>query len=214
MEGNRVREIPTLSAVVSGNPPKHWRLGMQPNDFYGLKGVLQSISDQISIVEMESASPSYWVPTAGGKIFFHGKELGWLGEVHPETLKKWDVDQSVYALELNWAQLSEEIENKKTVYLPPSRYPYIDRDLAILAKETLKVRDIINSIFKGKNKILKEVSLFDLYQGKGIPEGKKSLAFSIRYADFSRTLTDDEVNAVHEEVINRLCKELFVELRK
>ena len=191
-EGGRVVEKPTLGVVVTGESAKHWRDGVRKNDFYTLKGVLES----------------FGISEKGeGTLLF-------LGPIPPETLKLWDIDQPVYAMELDGAALVAAMSRKKEGYKPSLKYPYVERDVALIVKEDLQCGVVEESILKENTTLIQGVRPFDVYQGKGVAEGQKSLAFSIRYADPNRTLTDEVVNSLHERLITRLCHEFSATLRK
>jgi len=142
-----------------------------------------------------------------------GKDcLGFIGEVHPQVLAEFNIDQPVFLFELNVEKLIE-ISGSYAKFKPLSRFPVMVRDSALLLDSSVQASQVMDIIQRTKMKSLDSVNLFDLYTGKGIPEGKKSLAIRVRYRDMEKTLTEDEVNKFHDKLIRSLCHQLGAEIR-
>ncbi|MEK6528458.1 MAG: hypothetical protein AABZ36_06235, partial [Nitrospirota bacterium] len=143
---------------------------------------------------------------AGDKI------IGILGTLHPDVAHSFDVVQEISILELDIDRLS--------AFSPPyikyhafPKYPYIERDIAVTVHENITAAALENAIREVNSGMIESIRLFDIYTGKSIPKGKKSLAFSIRYRAGDRTLVDDEVNELHSKILKHLENTLKAELR-
>ena len=139
-------------------------------------------------------------------------ELGIMGEVHPDVAEKYGIGVRCYAAELMFENVTELADTEK-VYSPLPKYPAMTRDIALLADEDMTVDQIEDVIWEAGTEILKGIKLFDIYRGKQVREGKKSMAFSLTYRAADRTLTDEEVQTVHGKVLDALEKKLGVTLR-
>lgn len=139
-------------------------------------------------------------------------ELGIMGEVHPDVAEKYGIGVRCYAAELMFENVTELADTEK-VYSPLPKYPAMTRDIALLADEDMTVDQIEDVIWEAGTEILKGIKLFDIYRGKQVREGKKSMAFSLTYRAVDRTLTDEEVQTVHGKVLDSLEKKLGVTLR-
>jgi phenylalanyl-tRNA synthetase beta chain len=144
------------------------------------------------------------------------EQIGIFGELHPQIRQKYKITKRVWCFELDFEKINQlsvisyqlSIPEKKTViYKPFSKFPPSVRDLSVIVNEVINSQDIIEQI-KNMDSLIVNAELFDEYRGKGIPEGKKSLAFHITYQSFDRTLTDEEVNEIHQKVID-ILKEKF-----
>ena len=139
-------------------------------------------------------------------------ELGIMGEVHPDVAEKYGIGVRCYAAELMFENVTELADTEK-VYSPLPKYPAMTRDIALLADEDMTVDQIEDVIWEAGTEILKGIKLFDIYRGKQVREGKKSMAFSLTYRAVDRTLTDEEVQTVHGKVLDALEKKLGITLR-
>ena len=140
-------------------------------------------------------------------------ELGIMGEVHPAVTEKYGIGTKAYTAELTVANIID-LANMTKVFKPLPKYPAMTRDIALLVDESTQVGQIEDVIMETDHEILRDVKLFDIYRGIPIPPGKKSLAFTLTYRHDDRTLTDDEVVKVHNEVLKALETKLNAVLRE
>jgi phenylalanyl-tRNA synthetase beta chain len=139
--------------------------------------------------------------------------VGILGETHPQLLENFQLSQKAYLFEISLSPLLPHFsEHGKFHQLP--KYPPVYRDIALVVDETISAQNVYDTICKFKNKFIEEIRIFDYYKGKSIPEGKKSLAYRLKYQAYDHTLTDIEVNALHEELAKTLYQQLGAEIRK
>jgi phenylalanyl-tRNA synthetase beta chain len=185
--------------------------------FHTLKGSINELFVKLGLDDMKylafHESDTYHPGKCALMSTSSGAKLGMMGELHPDVMELYDFEQKIYCLELNFGLLSKQAKLSR-YYSPLPRYPAIDRDIALILDENVKAADVENIIRIEAKKLLKNVNLFDVYRGKQIPDGKKSVAFSLTYRSDDRTLTDEEVTPVHNRVLEQLKKQLGAELRK
>jgi phenylalanyl-tRNA synthetase beta chain len=149
-------------------------------------------------VRFEAAPHPAFHPGRSARIRQEGQEVGWVGELHPQWQQKYEVNQSVMFFELDASAL-------QSAPLPevsqPSRFPTVTRDIALLVDANVAVQALMDAIAEERPKIVRDVRLFDLYQGPNLPAGKKSLAFRVVMQDTERTLTDAEADAAREALV-------------
>lgn len=143
----------------------------------------------------------------------NGKELGTMGILNGEILRRAGIKQPVYFAEFDWDALTALAAKRKTTFAPLPKTQAVRRDLALLLDEGVTFADVERVVRQSEKKLLRQVSLFDVYQGKGLPEGKKSYAIAILLRDDEKTLQDKAIDAVMNKVIANLKKQLGAELR-
>ncbi|MGL4730248.1 MAG: phenylalanine--tRNA ligase subunit beta [Clostridium sp.] len=184
-------------------------------DYLDLKGVVENIIEELGVKKVsfkrESENPSFH-PGKTAALYVGKEYAGVIGEIHPDVAENYDLEQRCYVAELNLDILFKNANvDKKYEALP--KFPAVTRDIAILIDEEILVQEIESTITKQGGAILESCELFDVYQGKQIPEGKKSVAYAIVYRHKDKTLTDNEVNKVHDKILRSLQHKLGAELR-
>lgn len=205
-----------LGALLTGRRfPEGWNHEDASVDFFDAKGVLENIFSDLQVSGVswstESVEPFYH-PGKACNLSVQGDNLGSCGELHPDVLEHFGIDQTVYYLELNFEKLVK-LGGAPVAIVPPSRYPDTFRDIAMLVDADTPAATVIETIRTQKVKEMEGVELFDLYTGQGIPEGKKSIAVRIRYRSPERTLTDEEVTPLHNRIVDNLVKKLAITIR-
>lgn len=197
--------------------PKVLSLGAYGADmnFFKLKGVVESLFDGLRLenvsYEAEHKNPSYH-PGRCAKLLLDGKELGVLGQIHPSVAAHYGIDEEVYAAELQFDVLYEN-RGGMPVYQPLPKYPAVNRDIAVVCDKAITVAQLEDCIRRGAAGLLKEVSLFDIYTGKGIAEDKKSVAFNLVLRADDRSLTAAEADEDVSNILALLNRELGAILR-
>lgn len=184
-------------------------------DFFDAKGLVELIFElfQIKNVSWSADEPEpYYHPGKSARIFAGKKQLGTVGEIHPVVLQNFDIACPVYAFELNFEELVS-LGSSKRVITAPSRYPDSVRDLALLMSRELPVSELFDCIRSLRLKELEDVALFDLYQGDKIAADSKSAALRLRYRSSERTLTEEDVQKLHQKVVDTLIGKLGVSVR-
>ena len=199
------KEGTKISLIVTGPGVQSWRTSAIPACYFTLKGQLELLLRRYGI---EPADLEY--SSAPSDIFSEGlvyktqsgKEIGVMGTVSQTLLKRFGIKQQVFAAEISWDILFQLIKKQKVLFKEMPKFPEVKRDLALLLDEGVSFTEIRKSAFKAERKILKSVTLFDVYRGDKIPEGKKQYAISFVLQDSEKTLTDKYV----EETMSKLLK--------
>lgn len=185
-------------------------------DFYNIKGVVENLMNALGIdrcLFVKEAENPIFHPGRTAKIIIRNKEAGVLGEVHPDVTDNYDIEERVYIAEIDLNSVFEASNlNKKYKSLP--KYPSVSRDIAMLVKDEVTAAEIEGIIRANGKDIMESIKLFDVYKGKQVPEGMKSIAYSITYRAEGRTLKDEEVNKVHERIVKALEEKLDAKLRE
>ena len=197
--------------------PKMLLLGSYgPNvNFFTLKGQLEAVFAGLRTLKTayvaDKTNPSYH-PGRCAKVFVGGEEVGVIGQVHPAVAKNYGMECEVYCAEVSFAKIMNLLLPEVT-YTPLPKYQGTTRDLAVLCDEAVTVADVENVIEASAGKLLRSVKLFDIYRGTGVPEGKKSMAFSLELRADDRTLTDADSEGVMTKVLSALAEKLNATLR-
>ena len=142
-----------------------------------------------------------------------GRELGTFGIVNRKICKAMDIDFEVYYAELSWTLLMKETKKNKVTFSEISKFPAVKRDLALLLDKSVQFAEIEKIAEESERKLLKEVSLFDVYEGKNLPDGKKSYAVSFYLQDETKTLNDKQIDAIMQKIRKNLESKLGASLR-
>ena len=184
-------------------------------NFFTLKGELEAVFAGLRLKKASYAAvknnPSYH-PGRCAAVSIDGVEVGVMGQVHPLVAKNYGIDVDVYCAEINFTKLLDCLLPDAT-YTPLPKYPSVTRDLSLICDETVTVADAEAVITAAAGKLLRGVKLFDIYRGVGVPEGKKSMAFSLELRADDRTLTDTDSEAVVTKVLSALKEKLDAILR-
>ena len=183
--------------------------------FFTLKGELDAVLANIRMPKATYTAvkdnPSYH-PGRCAAVSIGDVELGYIGQVHPLVAKNYGMECEVYCAEINFTALSA-LQLPDATYTPLPKYPSVTRDLAILCDEAVTVARIEEVITSAAGKLLRNVKLFDIYRGAGVPEGKKSMAFSLELRADDRTLTDTDSEQVLEKILTALKSKLDAVIR-
>jgi phenylalanyl-tRNA synthetase beta chain len=211
------KEKYVLTAAAAGFSEKNWAYPAIEYNYYYLKGVLEQLFSRLGIgldeVEFISSKEMHFLhPGRSAKIMIRGQEAGWLGEMHPLVLENYEIEQKTTIFTIDLELLTKEA-SEKIAYQSIPKYPSVTRDLAVIVPENTEVVDVTKLIQEKGQPWLKQISLFDQYMGKQIEKGFKSLAFSLSWQAEDRTLTDDEVNILHQEILTILNEKIGAQLR-
>ena len=227
------QERRTLGVVMTGPAATGWANAERDADFYDLKGVTETMLDALQIGGyrfIPARHPTYHpgrcaalevlalpqdvradsdraVGASGTWV-----AVGVLGEVHPEVAEQFDLTKRAYLMELDLERLYSAVAERALSRYDP-RYPAAQRDLAIIVEASVPAADVEDTIRTSGGVLLRDVRLFDLYTGEGVPAGKKSLAWSLTYQSPEHTLTDAEIEAAQKAVVAALAKRFGAELR-
>ena len=184
-------------------------------NFYSVKGVVEAVLKQLRAKNVEfravSDNPSYHPGRCAG-VWCDGKYLGVFGQTHPLVARNYGVDAELYCAELSVEALSQA-RGGAPVYQPLPKFPSVTRDIAVVCHEAVTVGALEEAIRKGARGLLKEVSLFDVYRGKGVDEGKKSVAFNLVLRADDRSLTSEEADEDVKSILEALKTDCDAVLR-
>lgn len=184
-------------------------------DFFSIKGAVETILTNVGFdgyeVEPETKNLTFH-PGRCAKLVYNNICIGTFGELHPDVLENYDLNQRVYVAEIDIDLVFENLNNSK-VYNPLPKYPATTRDIALLVRDEVFVKQIEDIIKANGSDILESYQLFDVYKGAQIEEGHKSIAYSITYRSKDKTLTDEDVAKVHDKIVSELSEKLNANLR-
>ncbi|WP_346798152.1 phenylalanine--tRNA ligase subunit beta [Halomonas sp. Bachu 37] len=213
-ELDELSQVPMLGALVCGaREAEGWAGGRENVDFYDLKGDLESLlalGGAAHEWRFEPGDHSALHPGQCAKILYRGSEAGWIGTLHPQVRAKLGLKAEAVLFEVRLDALSE---GRVPAFEPLSRYPEVRRDLAFLVEEGVPVQQLLDEVGSRAGDWLKEAKLFDVYAGKGVAQGFKSIALGLTWQHPSRTLNDDEINQLVDNIVTHVCAELDAQLR-
>ncbi len=217
----KLYEVAKVYLPVEGQPlpqePKMLVFGSygEKETFFKLKGEIEALFAGLRMKKAsytaEKNNPSYH-PGRCASISIDGEVIGVMGQVHPLVAKNYGIDSEVYCAELNFTKmLGLRLPDPTFTALP--KYPAVSRDLALICSEDITVAQVEEVISASAGKLLRKIQLFDIYRGVGVPEGKKSMAFSLQLRADDRTLTDSDSEAVVNNVLAAVKDQLNATLR-
>lgn len=204
-----------IGILLSGYAnPRLWCYNERKHyDFFDLKGIVEDILNMLSITyRIEGSEFPLFHPGQSLKIKNQNKELGYLGKISPKVAHELEINENTFIGELNLNDLLN-IPLKKKVYKTISEFPSTSRDLAILVDRIIPVADIYTSLKTIGEGILQKIEIFDVYTGEQVPKDKKSIALGFTFCSNEKTLTDTEIDALVNEIINRLQKQFDAQIR-
>ncbi len=203
-----------LAGVITGSRlPEYWDGKGVPVDFFDIKGdvgSLLALAGNDKAFEFVAAGHPALHPGQSAQIRCGERSVGWIGRIHPLLAGQLDLNPDSLVFELEYAALET---GQLAKFQPISRFPSIRRDLAVVVDDTLSVADLQTAVQQAAGDLLQELLIFDVYRGKGIETGRKSIAFGLILQDYSRTLKEQDVEGVVTHVTDRLGKEFGATLR-
>lgn len=205
-----------LGLWLTGNIAENtWANSVEKTSIYQLKGYVENILLRLGLSQNDYSYEQFSndIYSAGLTIKTRNRILGTLGIVSKKILKQIDINTEVYFAELNWDALIKETKKHAVTFTEISKFPSVSRDLALLLDKNVLFEQIENIAKKAEKKLLKNVSLFDVYEGKNLPEGKKSYAINFIIQDDEKTLTDKQIDAIMQKIQKLLEQEVGAQLR-
>lgn len=206
-----------LGLWITGNRvERSWLHADEKSSFYELKAYVLNIFQRLGVSKGEMVAESGDNNIFGSSLVLrsrNGKTLAELGNVAGKLLHKADIDNDVYYADIHWENVLAAVMKKTVVYQEISKYPSVSRDLALLVDKSVKFEEIEQIACQSAKKILKSVELFDVYEGKNLPSGKKSYAVNFVLQDDSKTLADKQIDAIMSKLVANLKSKLGAELR-
>jgi phenylalanyl-tRNA synthetase beta chain len=205
-----------LGVFICGNKTTaSWNLKEEPTSFYHLKAFVENILKRLGfdVEKLKIKETENDQFTEGLSYALKKTVLVEMGMVSRKILKTMDIDTQVYYADFDWATLIQEAVKNKVSYTELPKYPAVKRDLALLIDKSVSFAEIKNIAFNSERNLLKSVSLFDIYEGEKLGEGKKSYAVSFILQDTEKTLNDKQIDKIMQKLINSYQKQLGAELR-
>ncbi|MET0731007.1 MAG: phenylalanine--tRNA ligase subunit beta [Solirubrobacterales bacterium] len=203
-----------LACLASGPlPGAGWRGEAAEPDFYSLKGALEGVAAGLGCaVEVVPGGQPFLSPGRAGRVLVEGAEAGWVGEIHPLVCRAWDLD-SAAAFEIDLAPVVEASPSGSEQYEDVISFPAVEQDIAVVVADEVEAAQIRALVAEAGGELLRSITVFDLYRGEQVGEGRKSLALRLEFRAADRTLTDEEVAAVRERIERELAERLGGSLR-
>lgn len=207
--GKNFTETSRISGLAYGSAkPEQWAADSLDIDFFDVKAHVETLAG--TTIAYEKAEHPALHPGQSARLLINGKPVGWLGKLHPQWQQHYSLSKSAFLFELDVAAISER---NIALYEEVSKFLPLRRDLAIVVDENIAVDTILNEVKKAKISLISDVALFDLYQGKGIPENKKSLALSVLMHDTQKTLVDSDADQAMGNLLQLLQNKFDAMLR-
>ncbi|MDC0552560.1 phenylalanine--tRNA ligase subunit beta, partial [Flavobacteriaceae bacterium] len=213
IEENRV-EAKKLSLYITGDLfKKNWNSDKIKSDYYYTKGIVKSLLDRLAIKNTISKPTTLSNLKEGESLFLGKKEIVTYGSVKKEILDSFNIDQEVFYVEFKWDTIISMTSYKPIHVNEIPKYPEVSRDLSILIDKNIDFASIFNSCIKIDKKLIKDISLFDVYEGNKLPANKKSYGISLAISSSDKTLSDKEIDNIMGKVIKNLNSNFGAELR-
>src|SRR5690606_36641905 len=208
MTENGYEERQRLALGIAGNKAaEQWNADSSSVTFYNIKAAVDALIKRLNIENLQVVETSN-IHLAYGLDYMRGqKVLVSVGAVHADALKKTDVNGPVYFAEFDWDLVLKSIRKNTIKYKEVSKFPTVRRDLALLIDDAVTFDQLKNIAFKSERKLLREVSIFDVYKGDKLPAGKKSYALSFSIQDEEKTLNDKQIDSIINKLILNFEKE-------
>lgn len=210
-----LEQIPMLACLLSGDVlPLQWGSEPRAVDFFDIKGDIEALLELAGLLDSVSfqarAHPALH-PGQCAALYREDRLFGWAGALHPRIERELGLGQRIFLFEVE-----QEVLAKRTLpqFEPLSRYPAIRRDIAVVVEEGVSADRIRQCVARQGIEVLQEIQIFDVYRGKGVPQGQKSLALGLILQDFSRTLKDTEIDDALTRIVSGLNRELGASLRE
>jgi len=209
------KELTHLCIGIAGKRDLNWQTRPRGYSFFDLKGIVETLLNKLGVKDFrfsEEATPSYFISGRCARIVLGKETLGFLGELNKEILERFDISCPVYACELSLQELLAHIRLEER-FVPLPRFPSTERDISLAAPPEVHSEQVVSIINKIGRDLVAEITLFDQYSGEQIPPGFRGLAYCIEYRASDRTLTAQEVDNVHAQILRALTKELAAQIR-
>jgi phenylalanyl-tRNA synthetase beta chain len=215
LENDKYIETQRFSIFITGaNAGEQWNQKSKPVSFYNIKAVVDGVLQRLNISNYTVEDATCKKMSFGIQYMLNGKQLVKFGSVAGVSLKKADVDKEVFYADFNFEVLIGLVKKNKIVYQEVSKFPAVRRDLSMLVDTNVTFGQLKQVAQRTERKLLKEVNVFDVYQGDKLPAGKKSYALSFAIQDEEKTLTDKAIDSVMQKLMYNFGKEAGAEIRK
>ena len=207
----------SLCVVMTGERhPLGWNVKSEAIDFFDIKGYLEAFLNKIFLDNFQFIlydKSLYFEPDKTIEIRVGKQNIGYCGKINQQVLKSFDISKAVYSFVID-LDLAEGMVNSNKVFESIPRFPYVEKDFALVLDNGIQADNILSYIKRVAGELLKHIEIFDIYEGGNIPVGKKSLAIRMRFLSKDRTLTDQEADKIFRKIINETSAEFKGSLRE
>lgn len=214
IDGKYIERPRLLVLITGGKQSEQWNHTTSSSTFYNLKSVVDGIIDRLGLANFQTEELNDENFSYGLKYFRGDKTLVSFGAATAADRKQANVDKEVFYADFDWALLLDAIRKNKIVNKEVAKYPSVRRDLSMLVDLPVTFEELKSIAFKTEKKLLKQVQIFDVYQGDKLPTGKKSYALNFTLQDEEQTLTDKQIDAIMQKIITNLAQNAKAEIRK
>ena len=208
------KEINNLALFITGNIDSlNWKSSKEKTDFFFTKGIVNSILNKLGIIKYKETISKNNIFEYGQNLLIKEKSLVEYGLINSDIIKYFSIDQNIFYINFNWNLITDLIKDKNIKYKQIPKFPEVKRDFALLVDNNISFESISKIAKKTDQKFLKNVVLFDVYNGENLPKGKKSYAVSFTLQDETKTLTEKEIDKIMSRLENSFKDELGAELR-
>jgi phenylalanyl-tRNA synthetase beta chain len=207
-----------VAAIRTGEGVRSWSKSTHPADVFDAKAdmlaALEAAMGGAMTAPVKAQAPDWYHPGRSGTLALGPKVIAAFGELHPRVLAAFDLKGPVAAFEIILDAVPEsKAKSKARPLFAPSPYQAIERDFAFLVDTTVSADEVLRAAKGADRTLIEQAAIFDVYEGKGVPEGKKSLAISVRIQPRDRTLTDPEIEALAQKIVAAVAKATGASLR-
>ncbi|NER17507.1 phenylalanine--tRNA ligase subunit beta [Spongiivirga citrea] len=203
-----------LSIFISGNKnAESWTTSTKKGDFFQLKGTVIALLHRLGVQNIDENPATSDVFSEGISLIVNNKEVASLGVVKKSILSHFGIEQEVFYANIDWQSVIKMLKNNKIMFTDIPKYPEVRRDFALLLDQQVSFKEVYDIALKTERKLLKKVGLFDVYEGKKLPKGKKSYAVSFTLQDENKTLTDKQIDKIMGKLQQNFEKQLEAQLR-
>ena len=208
------KEINNLALFITGNIDSlNWKSSKAKTDFFFTKGIVNSILNKLGIIKYKETISKNNIFEYGQNLLIKEKSLVEYGLINSDIIKYFSIDQNIFYINFNWNLITDLIKDKNIKYKQIPKFPEVKRDFALLVDNNISFESISKIAKKTDQKFLKNIILFDVYNGENLPKGKKSYAVSFTLQDETKTLTEKEIDKIMSRLENSFKEELGAELR-
>jgi phenylalanyl-tRNA synthetase beta chain len=211
---DKYSEVQRFALFLTGATAEQWNQKPTAVSFYNLKAIVDGLLNRLNITDFTTEDATCKRMAYGLQYMRNGKQLVKFGQVAAEALKKADVDKEVFYADFNFDLILSAVKKNKIIFQDVSKFPAVRRDLSMLIDKNISFGQLKQIALRTERKLLKDVDVFDVYEGDKLPAGKKSYALSFILQDIEKTLTDKAIDAIMQKLIYNLGKEAGAEIRK
>jgi phenylalanyl-tRNA synthetase beta chain len=213
-EASKYIETKHLSVFITGlKKEENWNSKKENSTFYTLKAAVEAILERSGITDVKTSETSSDIFSQGLSFNTNKKSLVEFGNVSKAILKQMDIKQEVFYADFNWDLLIEAVKKTKVMYTEVHKFPEVRRDLALLIDKAIQFEQLEQLAYQSEKNILKNVNLFDVYEGDKLPKEKKSYALSFILQDENATLTDKQIEKIMEKLMKTYQEKVGAEIR-